>query len=229
MGVRNEVLPAVSCGPVSQWGEVRNIRAATPTLRLSPQTAYFLEPTRLEMQRHFSSSSASSQGGGERAASSVQRRQTGEDAITDVIPPPPVSAVEGTSYMLVILAGIAIAGGAAYAVLSELFFASKEYEVFDLALARVQLDPRVNVRLGSPLTGYGSEARSRSARQHIRHREYWGPDNLEHLAAQFFVRGPNGSAAVHADMYKDDQKEWKFQYLYVEFNNGSRIVIEVPP
>lgn len=38
------------------------------------------------------------------------------DEITDKIPVKPVGAVEGTSYFLVILAGLAVAGGAAYAV-----------------------------------------------------------------------------------------------------------------
>mmetsp|Transcript_1691 Transcript_1691/g.3410 ORF Transcript_1691/g.3410 Transcript_1691/m.3410 type:complete len:275 (-) Transcript_1691:272-1096(-) len=159
----------------------------------------------------------------------VQTRKDEYDEITDVIPPKPVSAVEGTSYSIVIIAGLAVLLGAAYAVISELFFEGKEYTVFNKSLERIQQDPRVSVRLGSPITGYGAEGRSRSARGHIRHREYYGPDNMKHMQVQFLVRGPSGNASVHADMYLDDMKEWKYQYLYLEFGSGSRIVIESPP
>jgi len=161
--------------------------------------------------------------------SGVQTRKQAYDDITDVIPPKPVSAVEGTSYGIVILAGAGVLLAALYAVVSELFFEGKEYTVFNKALERIQSDPRVSVRLGSPITGYGSEGRSRSARGHIRHREYHGPDNLKHMGVQFLVRGPSGSASVHADMFLDENKEWRYQYLYLEFGSGSRIVLETPP
>jgi hypothetical protein len=49
------------------------------------------------------------------------------DSITDKIPERPVSVAEGASYSLVILAGLAVAGFAAYAVLKELIFEPKEY------------------------------------------------------------------------------------------------------
>ncbi|KAG0613317.1 hypothetical protein M758_6G094000 [Ceratodon purpureus] len=49
------------------------------------------------------------------------------DSITDKIPERPVSVAEGASYSLVILAGLAVAGVAAYAVLKELIFEPKEY------------------------------------------------------------------------------------------------------
>ena len=49
------------------------------------------------------------------------------DSITDKIPERPVSVAEGASYSLVILAGLAVAGFAAYSVLKELIFEPKEY------------------------------------------------------------------------------------------------------
>eukprot|EP00976_Prorocentrum_cordatum_P090711 1188226-Prorocentrum_minimum.AAC.1 len=133
----------------------------------------------------------------------VQTRKDEYDEITDVIPPKPVSAVEGTSYSIVILAGLAVLLGALcrnlvkalgpQQVVSELFFEGKEYTVFNKSLERIQQDPRVSVRLGSPITGYGAEGRSRSARGHIRHREYYGPDNMQHMQVQYLVRGPSGT------------------------------------
>lgn len=113
-------------------------------------------------------------------------------------------------------------------VASELLFEPKEMTVYAKALERVQADKRVQLRLGTPVTGYGSEGRSRSARQHVRHRHYHGPDALAHTAVQFYARGPNGNASVNVDMYQEGS-EWKFQYLYLEMNTGSRIVLETPP
>ena len=49
------------------------------------------------------------------------------DSITDKIPERPVSLAEGASYSLIILAGLAVAAVAAYAVLKELIFEPKEY------------------------------------------------------------------------------------------------------
>ena len=45
-------------------------------------------------------------------------------------------------------------------------------------------DPRVMVRLGAPITGYGVESRSRSARQRIRHRDYTDAAGVQHLQAR---------------------------------------------
>jgi len=71
------------------------------------------------------------------------------------------------------------------------------------------------MRLGSPLTGYGVDARSRSARQRIRHREYTDADGVQHMQVQFQVRGPNGAATVHADAAKAG-RSWELLSLYVD-------------
>lgn len=52
------------------------------------------------------------------------------DSITDKIPERPVSVAEGASYSLIILAGLAVAAVAAYAVMKELIFEPKEYANF---------------------------------------------------------------------------------------------------
>lgn len=58
---------------------------------------------------------------------SKQAEEDPFDSITDKIPERPVSVAEGASYSLIILAGLAVAGVAAYAVLKELIFEPKEY------------------------------------------------------------------------------------------------------
>ncbi|CAI5989171.1 unnamed protein product [Closterium sp. NIES-65] len=73
-------------------------------------------------------------------------RQEEEDvfsSITDKIPERPVSAAEGASYSIVILAALAVAAGAAYFVIKELLLEPKEYKVFNKALQRVQNDPQL--------------------------------------------------------------------------------------
>lgn len=40
---------------------------------------------------------------------------------------------------------------------------------------------QVTVRIGSPVTGYGSESRNRAARQRIPHRVWTDEDGVEHV------------------------------------------------
>ncbi|KAK3204872.1 hypothetical protein Dsin_018918 [Dipteronia sinensis] len=79
------------------------------------------------------------------------------DDITYNIPQKLVTFAEGASYSLIILAGLGVAGAAAYAVFKELIFEPKEYKIFNKALKRIQDDGQVRVRIGSPITGCGQE------------------------------------------------------------------------
>ncbi len=89
-----------------------------------------------------------------------------------------------------------------YAAASELLLQPKEYAAFAAALERVREDPRLTVRLGSPITGYGQEARSRAARQRISHSSRLDGAGVEHITVQFWARGPAGVARVTAEMHK---------------------------
>lgn len=135
-------------------------------------------------------------------------------AITDKIPQRPMTVVEGTSYTLVIIAALGFAAAVLYAALSELVFSPKEYTCFSNALTRIEDDPRVTIRLGTPLSAYGTESRNRSARQRIPHRIYNDDQGREHVQIQFHAKGPSGRATVHADMYHEDGS-WKYHYLYL--------------
>ncbi|EPS69675.1 hypothetical protein M569_05088, partial [Genlisea aurea] len=158
--------------------------------------------------------------GGEKGISTVEDPF---DAPTYNIPEKPVTFVEGASYSLVILAGLGIAAAAAYGVFKELIFEPKEYKIFNRALKRVQDDGQVRVRIGTPITGYGSESRNRAARQRIPHKVWHDEDGIEHVMVNFYVRGPHGAGHVSAEMFKDDaDREWKFMYLIVELTSPSK-------
>ncbi|XP_031110962.1 probable mitochondrial import inner membrane translocase subunit TIM21 isoform X1 [Ipomoea triloba] len=144
------------------------------------------------------------------------------DAPTYNIPEKPVSFTEGASYSVVILAGLGVAAAAAYAVFKELIFEPKEYKIFGKALDRIQHDSQVRVRIGSPITGYGSESRNRAARQRIPNRIWTDEDGVEHVEVNFYIRGPHGAGKVFAEMFQDkEEKQWKFTYLIVQINSPS--------
>ncbi|TXG47939.1 hypothetical protein EZV62_027233 [Acer yangbiense] len=145
------------------------------------------------------------------------------DDITNNIPQKPVTFAEGASYSLIILAGLGVAGAAAYAVFKELIFEPKEYKIFNKALKRIQDDGQVRVRIGSPITGYGQESRNRAARQRIPNRVFTDEFGIEHVEINFYIRGPHGAGKVFTEMFKDQEdKQWKFTYLIVEINSPSK-------
>lgn len=152
------------------------------------------------------------------------------DTITDRIPERPVSVAEAGSYSIVILAGLALAGAAAYAVVRELLLQPQEYLVFGKALERVQNDNRVTVRLGQPITGYGQESRNRATRQRISNKIWHDEDGVERIQVQFYIRGPQGAGIVRSEMFKDkeDRGKLKFTYLLVDITSPvhTRIMLE---
>ena len=149
------------------------------------------------------------------------------DEITDKwIPEKPVSAVEAGGYGIVIAAALAVALGAVWFSFKELIFEPKEQTVFNRALDKIAVDPRVTVRVGTPMTGYGREGRSRSARQHVPHATHVDGMGREHVRIQGAVRGPQGKATVHADAYKGESGEWEFAYLLVDTARERIAVVE---
>ena len=68
-----------------------------------------------------------------------------------------MSAVEAGGYGIVIAAALAVALGAVWFSFKELIFEPKEQTVFNRALDKIAVDPRVTVRVGTPMTGYGRE------------------------------------------------------------------------
>ena len=151
----------------------------------------------------------------------VEQNTKDSSSITDRIPPEylkkgPVSVAEGTSYTVIILAALGFAAAVAYAAVSELLLSPKEYTCFSKALKKIEEDPRVTIRLGTPVHGYGSESRNRAARQRIPHRIYKDEEGKEHVQIQFHASGPSGRAVVYADMFEDENGVLnEYRYLTV--------------
>ena len=166
------------------------------------------------------------------AASLATVEEEAFSAITDRIPERPMGAVESTSYSLVILAALGFAAAVLYAAFSELIFSPKEYTCFSKTLKKIEDDPRVTIRLGTPMKAYGTESQNRSARQRIPHRIYSDDQGREHVQLQFVAKGPSGRATVHADMYEDSEATggWRYHYLYltVESPLAQQVVLVKP-
>ena len=156
--------------------------AVGPGALLAPPSAAAALLAHASQTRGIASSAASLQAkkkpkpppasAGENAAGDNELANSGGhfDEITDKwIPEKPVSAVEAGGYGIVIAAALAVALGAVWFSFKELIFEPKEQTVFNKALDKIAVDPRVTVRVGTPMTGYGREGRSRSARQHVPH------------------------------------------------------------
>lgn len=89
-----------------------------------------------------------------------------------------------------------MAVGAMWFSFKELLLEPVEQSVFNVALKKLEIDPRVTVRVGTPMTGYGNDSRSRSARQKIAHSKQVDGRGVEHVKVQFAVRGSQVRAEV---------------------------------
>ena len=138
-----------------------------------------------------------------------------------------MSATEAGGYTLVIAAGLAVALGAIWFSLKELILEPKDQAVFNAALKIIETDPRIAVRVGSPMTGYGGEGRSRSARRQLAHSTHVDGRGVEHVRVQGAVRAPSGKVRVHADAFKGEGGGWEFAYLVVDVGRD-RIVVAQP-
>ncbi|KAL3160602.1 hypothetical protein ABBQ32_010533 [Trebouxia sp. C0010 RCD-2024] len=166
-----------------------------------------------------------------RAERAVVSQEQTFDEITDKhIPQRPLGVVEGTSYSLVILAAIGFGIAILWTAVSSLLIQPKEYTCFNVTLDKLRDDPRVTVRLGTPISGYGQESRNRAARQRIPHRAYKDDNGTEHIQVQFHAKGPTGAALISADMYQDDAKQWQWAFLYVDMTSPTpqRLILNGP-
>lgn len=102
------------------------------------------------------------------------------------------------SYLGVILLGVAVTGSLFYAVFNELFSSKSPNNVYTKAMKYCINDPRVEDKLGYPITGYGEETR-RGRRQHVNHLLY-EKDGKKHLRMKFYLQGSRNKATVQLDM-----------------------------
>lgn len=103
------------------------------------------------------------------------------------------------SYLGVILIGVGVTGTLFYAVFSELFSSKSPNNIYTKAVKRCVADPRIEDKLGKPITAYGEETR-RGRRQHVSHVEYMGKDGRRHLRMKFHLKGSFHTGTVQLDV-----------------------------
>ncbi|GLJ23951.1 hypothetical protein SUGI_0455340 [Cryptomeria japonica] len=219
----SNVLPGFSSQICEQIGSAHGMEVNCKNKVLKSNGMHWMLPFSVRTLASSSATESNHQTKQEKHDRDVAKKEDPFDPLTDQIPEQPVTFAEGASYSLVILAGLAVAAGAAYAVFKELIFEPKEYKIFGKALERVQNDSQVKVRIGSPITGYGQESRNRAARQRISNRKWTDEDGIERVEVNFYVRGPHGAGKVYSEMFKDKiDKNWKFTYLIVDVTSPTR-------
>lgn len=103
------------------------------------------------------------------------------------------------SYLGIILLGVGVTGTLFYAVFNELFSSKSPNNVYSKAAKRCLSDPRIQDKLGVPITTYGEETR-RGRRQHVSHVIYNGKDGRTHLRMKFHLKGSFHTGTAHLDM-----------------------------
>lgn len=103
------------------------------------------------------------------------------------------------SYLGIILLGVGVTGTLFYAVFNELFSSKSPNNVYSKAAKRCLGDPRIQDKLGVPITTYGEETR-RGRRQHVSHVVYTGKDGKLHLRMKFHLKGSFHTGTAHLDM-----------------------------
>lgn len=102
------------------------------------------------------------------------------------------------SYLGIILLGVGVTGTLFYAVFNELFSSKSPNNVYTKALKKCLADPRIEDKLGAPITAYGEETR-RGRRQHVHHVVY-ERDGRKHLRMKFYLQGKFNKGTVQLEM-----------------------------
>lgn len=102
------------------------------------------------------------------------------------------------SYLGVILLGVTVTGTLFYAIFQELFSSKSPNNVYSKASKRCIADPRIEDKLGLPITAFGEESR-RGRRQHVSHVVY-EKDGKKHLRMKFYLKGTFNKGTVHLEM-----------------------------
>mmetsp|Transcript_38069 Transcript_38069/g.84784 ORF Transcript_38069/g.84784 Transcript_38069/m.84784 type:complete len:271 (+) Transcript_38069:100-912(+) len=181
------------------------------------------------------SNNSKQQTGKEEKFDSLELTEEKINSITDKIPQRPVGVVEGTSYMLIIIAAFGVLAFVIWQFVANFILEPTAMQCFNHTLDRLKSDPRITVRLGSAddIRAWGNNSQSRIARAQIPHQIYKDHNGVEHVRIQFYMRGPGGTALANADMYRDSTGSWQYTYLLVDVyannsQNPSRVHIVSP-
>lgn len=102
------------------------------------------------------------------------------------------------SYLGVILIGVAVTGSLFYAVFNELFSSKSPNNVYTRAIKKCISDPRIEDKLGTPISAYGEETR-RGRRRHVQHVVY-EKNGKKHLRMKFYLQGTAHKGTVQLEM-----------------------------
>ncbi|GJQ84637.1 hypothetical protein Trydic_g12666 [Trypoxylus dichotomus] len=130
------------------------------------------------------------------------------------------------SYLGVILLGVAVTGTLFYAIFQELFSSKSPNNIYSQSSKKCIADPRVEDKLGLPISAFGEESRRRR-RQHVSHVVYQ-KDGRKHLRMKFYLQGSYHRGTVHLEMAENDAGQYVYRYMFVTVNDLSQstIVIE---
>lgn len=106
--------------------------------------------------------------------------------------------VKTTTYLGVIVAGIAVTAIMFGTIFSELFSSNSPQAIYGKACEKCKEDPRVQDSLGQPIKGYGEES-SRRRRNHVAHQIYMR-NNRKCMRLSFHIQGIRNKATVHCEM-----------------------------
>ncbi|CAH0557748.1 unnamed protein product [Brassicogethes aeneus] len=130
------------------------------------------------------------------------------------------------SYLGIILLGVGVTGTLFYAIFNELFSSKSPNNVYSKASKKCIADPRVEDKLGLPITAFGEETR-RGRRQHPTHLVYL-KDGKKHLRMKFYLQGNFNKGTVQLEMAENESGNYEYRYLFVEVEDmlHTTIVLE---
>lgn len=117
------------------------------------------------------------------------------------------------SYLGIILLGVGVTGSLIYAVFNELFSSKSPNNIYNKAVKRCLADPRIEDKLGLPITAYGEETR-RGRRQHVSHLGFIGNDGRKHLRMRFYLKGSFHKGTVHLEMVEVNKRKIRCKNIF---------------
>ncbi|XP_044266707.1 mitochondrial import inner membrane translocase subunit Tim21 [Tribolium madens] len=130
------------------------------------------------------------------------------------------------SYLGIILLGVGVTGSLFYAVFNELFSSKSPNNVYSKAVERCKADPRIQDKLGLPITAFGAET-TRRRRHYVSHVIYQR-DGRQCLRMKFYLKGSFHQGTVQLEMVENDSGKYEYRYLFVQVDDllQTAIVLE---
>ncbi|KAK4189744.1 mitochondrial import inner membrane translocase subunit tim21 [Podospora australis] len=139
------------------------------------------------------------------------------------------AAQQTFNFGLVIL-GVALTGGVAYVMYTEVFSPDSKTTYFNRAVDRIKKDPRCLELLGDSkkITAYGEETHNKWRRARpIASTVTKDGNGNEHMLINFNVQGPKASGRVNIHLIKRaGQSDYEYKYFFLDARGHQRIYLE---